>query len=173
MIPSFCAIAIACLACVLSCLLPMSWSRRFWKLCIPILKRLIPICCQARTFSAVKSPGFASRVISSIVVVSVDEKIACSSFCKLSIGNRLGVPPPMYIVRIVFLSLSANHCFLRFSHSLMTAFMYACCLSNCVVEKKSQYLQRLLQKGICIYIPDIECKGTKKIAYTQKKQYSD
>jgi hypothetical protein len=52
----------------------------------------------------------------------------------------------------------------------MTASTYDSCFFNCVEEKKSQYLQRLLQKGICIYMPAIDCKGTTKNAYTQAKR---
>jgi hypothetical protein len=37
--------------------------------------------------------------------------------------------------------------------SMSSACTYCDCFSRCVVEKKSQYLHRLLQNGICIYIP--------------------
>ena len=53
----------------------------------------------------------------------------------------------------------------------MTAWIYVSRFSSWVVEKKSQYLQRLLQNGICIYIPAIDCKGTTKNAHTQVNKH--
>ena len=77
------------------------------------------------------------------VIRAIAEKI------KLVIDNVLGVPPPMY--RVVYCVLSIVCCVRVFrlsSHSHNNASTYSDCLVKCVVEKKSQYLQRDLQKGM-------------------------
>ena len=152
--PAACAVATALRACSALCRLPMSCSNSSWKLCMPILKRLIPISRHARTVSSVISPGLASNVIS--ISLPLNCRCGAPSFklstiaCRCCTCSVLGVPPPIYIVDIGYwlLDMGSRSCI-----SMSSACTYCDCFSKCVVEKKSQYLHRLLQNGICIYIP--------------------
>ena len=60
-----------------------------------------------------------------------------------------GVPPPIYIV----LTGSSFRYFFRWLISRINADMYSSSLLSRIVEKKSQYIHRDLQKGICTYMP--------------------
>lgn len=114
-----------------------------------MLRRLMPSSRHARAFSGVISPGLASRVISCFSPFAF-RLIVSNIVCKCSTCSVLGVPPPIYIVDMGYWLLDMGR---RSCISASNASTYCVCFSIWVVEKKSQYLQRLLQNGIWIYIP--------------------
>ena len=149
--PASCAMVTAWRACSALCRLPMSCKSSSSKLCTPMLSRLIPSSRHARAFSGVISPGLASRVISCFSPVAFC-LIVSSIVCRCSTCSVLGVPPPIYMVDMGkwVLDMGRRSCI-----SVSNASTYCACFSMWVVEKKSQYLQRLLQNGICMYMPAI------------------
>ena len=119
-----------------------------------MLSRLIPMARHACAFSVVISPGLASMVISmeSSCTILNHFKQLCTILSIIPLSTVLGVPPPMYRV----CTGSDTSCW-RICPSASKASTYCACFSRWVVEKKSQYLQRLLQNGICMYIPATIC----------------
>ena len=152
--PATCASWTACMAWLALWRRPMSCSRWSWKDWTPMLRRLMPIARHACAFSRVISPGLASMVISCGRWSVHVPRMAWRMRARAVVSKVLGVPPPIYIVCMG----SDNWCW-RICHSARTASTYCACFCRWVVEKKSQYLQRLLQNGICMYMPAISSNG--------------
>ena len=111
------------------CILPICFKSSSCVSCNPILSLFIPASLYACSFSFVTVPGFNSIVISTCVFINSLKLSNIFSMCFSSIYD--GVPPPIYIVDILYFSM-----FVPFFQSFISYNIHSmyCSISSVLLE---------------------------------------
>ena len=88
----------ASMVCWLVCRRPISCRVSSLNVWVPMLMRLTGVPLSPSSHSLVTSSGLASMVTSALSSSIHERPIASKSLWSRSVGKRLGVPPPIYIV---------------------------------------------------------------------------